>query len=392
LKCPACEGNMNALGKFPFRDFDHSIFNFIGTLAACNDCGFVRVLSNLSDNNISRHYATNCLYSELSGVGVGGDSKEDNVRYEYYAEIVKQYLIHNEAKSLVDVGCSRGGFVKYLKRLYPELNVCGVDLDEKSLKQLSNDNIRYHIGDAKNLPFKTASQEVLCYFHVLEHIVDFQAALNEAARALKPGGMALFEVPDAMSYSLPNARVGTLFWLTLQEHINHFTPLALIHACAKHGLNVVEIRQELMPMRSEKHYPSLIIVAKKGGGSVLSGHVFDARAIPDYIDDEMKRFENILASFCPFADSYERISFWGIGLEFFNLFAHYDGKLSGRKISLLDSNPGKQGHAVNGVRVISPQGAAIDGGLACCSYFSTEAIAKDALRLGWKRQDIFTFS
>lgn len=383
---------MSTLREFPFRDFDHSIFNFVGTLAACSDCGFVRVVSDLTDEEISRHYATDCLYSELTGVGVGGDSKEDNIRYECYTEIVKKYLIINQVQNLVDVGCSRGGYLKHLKRVYPELNVSGVDLDEKSLKRLSDDNIEYHIGDAKKLPFETASQEVLCYFHVLEHLVDFHSALSEAARTLKPGGVAVFEVPDALSYSQEKPRVGTLFWLAMKEHINHFTPSALSHACIKHGLNVVEIRQELMPMRSEKCYPSLIVVAQNGGEHELPDRIFDVRAIPDYIDDEMKRFEKILASFDQFVDRYQKISFWGMGLEFFNLIAHCDGKLNGRTICLLDSNPGKQGYSVNGVHVISPQDAATEGGLICCSYFSTEAIVNDAIRLGWKKEDMFTFS
>lgn len=383
---------MSALGKFPYRDFDHSIFNFVGTLVVCNDCGFVRVVSDLSDEEISRHYALDCLYSELTGVGVGGDSKEDSIRYEYYTEVVKKYLIGNAIKNLVDVGCSRGGFLKHLKRAHPELKVSGVDLDEKSLQRLGEVNIEYHIGDAKNLPFETATQDALCYFHVLEHLVDFHSALSEAARTLKPGGVAIFEVPDALSYSREMAQVGTLFWLAMKEHINHFTPLALSRACVRHGLNVAEIRQELMPMRSDKYYPSLIVVAQKGLGCELPGHLLDTKKIPDYIDDEMKRFEKILASFDRFVDRYQEISFWGIGLEFFNLLAHYDNQLNGRKIFLLDSNPGKQGHAVNGVRILSPKDAATDGGLVCCSYFSTGAIVNDALRLGWKKHDVFTFN
>lgn len=29
MKCQSCEGNMSLLGKFPYRDFDHSLFNFV---------------------------------------------------------------------------------------------------------------------------------------------------------------------------------------------------------------------------------------------------------------------------------------------------------------------------------------------------------------------------
>lgn len=32
LKCQSCEGSMSTLWKFPYRDFDHSLFNFVVTL------------------------------------------------------------------------------------------------------------------------------------------------------------------------------------------------------------------------------------------------------------------------------------------------------------------------------------------------------------------------
>jgi len=392
MKCLTCGGNTSVFGEFPYKDFDHSIFSFVGVLSVCNDCCFVRVISNLSDKEISQHYASNCLYSELTGVGVGGDSKEDNIRYEYYTRIIKKYLV-NADTSLVDVGCSRGGYLKYLKRIYPELKVSGVDLDEKSLQWLKSENIEYHVGDANNLPFATASQKVLCYFHVLEHLVNFHSALIEATRALQPGGVVILEVPDASSYSQLKARVGTLFWLAMKEHVNHFTPRALSYACLRHGLDVVEIRQELMPMKSGKYYPSLIIVAqKKEGECAFPEHIFpDHEAIPDYIKNEMKRFQNIQINFEKFIDKYQRISFWGIGLEFFNLIVHNEEKLKKLKIYLLDSNTSKQGYSVNGIYVISPQDAAVDGGLICCSYFSTDSIMNDAFKLGWKKSDIFTF-
>jgi hypothetical protein len=221
--------------------------------------------------------------------------------------------------------------------------------------------------------------------------VDFHAALSEAARSLKLGGVVIFEVPDALSYSQQKARVGTLFWVAMKEHINHFTPAALGQACAKHGLNILEVRQELMPMRSEKCYPSLILVVQKVVTAKLPAYTLNTSAIPNYIHDEVNRFDSILTSFSHFVDGYERITFWGIGLEFFNILAHCSDRFNEQIFSLVDSNPGKQGHVINSVRVIAPHEATIDGRLICCSYFSTDSITKSALGLGWKAHDIFTF-
>lgn len=392
MRCQSCGGSLSGLGKFPYRDFDRSIFNFVAELAACNACGTVRVISSLADDDISLYYSTDCLNSVLTGVGAGGDSPEDTVRYEYYYGIIKNYWPGQHAKGLVDVGCSRGGFLKYIKKIDKELKISGVDLDEKSLKHLEGDAIQYHIGGAKHLPFAAGSQAVLCYFHVLEHFVDFHDVIGEAARVLETDGVAVFEVPDALCYGQAEARVGTLFWLSIKEHVNHFTPKALAMACGKHGLDVVETRQALMPMKSGKYYPSLIVVAKKGRGQTVSEIQYDPGLVVGYINAERQAFKTILSSLTRFLAGYEKICFWGIGLEFFNLLANCEPQLAGHNICLVDSNPGKQGLAVNDIRVMPPASVTPDGCLICCSYYSSAAIVKDALKLGWNEQDIFTFS
>ena len=49
--------------------------------------------------------------------------------------------------------------------------------------------------DACALPFADSSFDLLVQFHVLEHIPDDAAAMGEMARVMKPGGMALVQVP-----------------------------------------------------------------------------------------------------------------------------------------------------------------------------------------------------
>ena len=50
-------------------------------------------------------------------------------------------------------------------------------------------------GDLTTLPFSSASFDVILCSHVLEHVLDDRAALEEMLRVLKPGGWAVLQVP-----------------------------------------------------------------------------------------------------------------------------------------------------------------------------------------------------
>ena len=53
-----------------------------------------------------------------------------------------------------------------------------------------------HNADATDLAFApTAAFELFIAQHVIEELVDYPAALDEAARVLEPGGRALLEIP-----------------------------------------------------------------------------------------------------------------------------------------------------------------------------------------------------
>ena len=76
---------------------------------------------------------------------------------------------------------------KILKDIGGEDGYVGIDLmDERFLDAKT---------DACNLPFADDSFDLMVQFHVLEHIPDDGAAIREMVRVLKPGGLALVQVP-----------------------------------------------------------------------------------------------------------------------------------------------------------------------------------------------------
>lgn len=110
---------------------------------------------------------------------------------------------------VLDLGCGEGRHVHGLY-LLGGLDIVGVDLDEPSLKKAEDGlamlpkppespptKVAFETGDATNLRFETDSFDAVICSEVLEHLPDYDAALAEIRRILKPNGKLCISVPHA---------------------------------------------------------------------------------------------------------------------------------------------------------------------------------------------------
>lgn len=384
MNCPACNNNIKFIGNISDRDFDGSLFNVNGQFHHCANYGFVRVETGLSDAKIAEYYAEFSLYSSLSGVGVGGDSTDDHARYAHYVDLMSVHGL--TSGTLADVGCSRGGFIRYLATHAPEINTIGIDCDARSLSVLTRAGYKACKGDVFALPFSDGEKDTLSYFHVLEHIYDVDTVLAEATRVLRQGGNLIIEVPDAARYFSPDSAVGLMFWLGMKEHINHFSLASLQHFLHRNGCAIIDVVRSNLPMKSGKYYPSLLLLARK------------ARGIENTVNSKiwtgfLENFQREVTLMQCLAEKIATISvgdlcFWGIGLEFFVLYGYLAPLLVGRSIRLADRNPVKHGLTVDSIPVEPPELIPVSGQLVCCSYMAGQQIREQAMALGWPSEAI----
>lgn len=92
---------------------------------------------------------------------------------------------------ILDVGCSRGFYVKALQAHTPD--VVGVDISDDALANAVTDRVEQ--GDATRLRFEANTFDKIISLHTIEHVPDITGFLNEVGRVLKPGGMAIFVYP-----------------------------------------------------------------------------------------------------------------------------------------------------------------------------------------------------
>ena len=95
---------------------------------------------------------------------------------------------------VVDVGCGPGTITAGLARIVAPGATLGVDRDagvvaEAASAHSERQNLRFAVGDAYALPVDDGAADVVLFHQVLQHLADPVAALAEAGRALRPGGL-----------------------------------------------------------------------------------------------------------------------------------------------------------------------------------------------------------
>jgi ubiquinone/menaquinone biosynthesis C-methylase UbiE len=100
-------------------------------------------------------------------------------------------------RSVLDVGCGEGAVLRDMLRYGASAaDVSGVDLLPERVARAREltPGARIEVGDARELPFAEASQDVVLAFTLLSSVVDSAArsrVASEMMRVTKPGGVVL---------------------------------------------------------------------------------------------------------------------------------------------------------------------------------------------------------
>jgi len=139
---------------------------------------------------------------------------------------------------VLEVGCGRGvGSEVLLKRL-GAARVTAFDIDESMVelarRRLIGHPVELSVGDACAIEQPAASVDAVMDFGIIHHVPDWQQAVSEIARVLRPGGLVLFE-------ELPRWILDTWAFRTLTVHPreNRFDAGEFAAELARHGLDGV---------------------------------------------------------------------------------------------------------------------------------------------------------
>jgi ubiquinone/menaquinone biosynthesis C-methylase UbiE len=97
--------------------------------------------------------------------------------------------------AVLDVGCGFGGTIAHINENYTDMQLTGLNLDERQLVRARKmitpcgiNHIEFQQGNACALPFAEHSFDIVLAVECIFHFPDRQQFFSEAYRVLKPGG------------------------------------------------------------------------------------------------------------------------------------------------------------------------------------------------------------
>ena len=95
---------------------------------------------------------------------------------------------------VLDIGCGGGEVIMTHRDLIGGL--IGLDIEPEALKEARAGGVPVVQGEATRLPFKSGCFDVVTSFHMIEHVEDDLAVVNEIHRVLKDFGYAIITTPN----------------------------------------------------------------------------------------------------------------------------------------------------------------------------------------------------
>jgi 2-polyprenyl-3-methyl-5-hydroxy-6-metoxy-1,4-benzoquinol methylase len=168
-------------------------------------------------------------------------------------------LLQSEPRGrLLDIGCGGGELAQLLRECGWQVH--GVEREASLAARAEARGIAVRTADFGEapLPWDAGAFEAVVAGEVIEHVVDTDHLLSEAARVLRPGGALVITTPNLAS--LEN-RIRLLLgcypmWMDHRVagtgHLRYYTPGLLRAQLAQHGLRVEEHLGNWVPLLPQR--------------------------------------------------------------------------------------------------------------------------------------------
>lgn len=158
------------------------------------------------------------------------DHSRQSTAFAMLGEAEKGFeLKKRDRVDLVDLGCGTGDSYDQLKRVLPNLDYSGVDIEvSPEVSSRSRKDLTFLSFDGVNLPFESGTVDVVFCKQVLEHVRHPDQLIADVTRVLKPGGIFV----GSVSFLEPYHSFSIFNW----------SPYGIVTVLEENGLSSVTLR------------------------------------------------------------------------------------------------------------------------------------------------------
>jgi SAM-dependent methyltransferase len=253
---------------------------------------------------------------------------------------------------VLDAGCATGALIGFMQR-EGFTDLVGLDPSPVATAQVAR---AFHVpaiaGSFITPPGEIGTFDLVVLSHVLEHIIDVQAAVAGLQSLVKPGGLVYIEVPDAARY---HEHLVAPFHDFNTEHINHFSGPLLTRLMGSVGFVARTPGTKTVMCSPIDPYPAVFGLFEQDPSRAIVVNEPDSTlgtAIRQYVTDSGSLLDAMSAHLRATVRDGPVIV-WGAGQLAMKLLA---GPLKGTKIAaIVDSSSDKWGGKFGEVPVVGPE-------------------------------------
>jgi 2-polyprenyl-3-methyl-5-hydroxy-6-metoxy-1,4-benzoquinol methylase len=195
----------------------------------------------------------------------------------------KKNLIINEVGmtkgELLDIGCGTGAFLHTMKTA--GWGITGLEPDETARKKAAELYSINPQSPEKLFELQPASYHAITMWHVLEHVHELHAYIQQLEKLLTAKGKLFIAVPN---YTSKDAAIYKEYWAAydVPRHLYHFSPASMEQLLKTYHLKITSIK----PMWYDSFYVSMLSEkCKNGKGNIVkaffNGFISNLKAMGD---------------------------------------------------------------------------------------------------------------
>ena len=276
--CPICASGNIAL---QLTAKDHTVSQKDFDIWHCSNCT-ARFTQDLPEQNAIGLYYQSDNYISHS------DTKKGIINSLYHLVRrrtldKKKNLIINEVGmtkgELLDIGCGTGAFLHTMKTA--GWGITGLEPDETARKKAAELYSINPQSPEKLFELQPASYHAITMWHVLEHVHELHAYIQQLEKLLTPQGKIFIAVPN---YTSKDAAIYKEYWAAydVPRHLYHFSPASMEQLLKTYQLKITSIK----PMWYDSFYVSMLSEkCKNGKGNIVkaffNGFISNLKAVED---------------------------------------------------------------------------------------------------------------